>query len=516
MSAVEARAGIRPHTLAHSAHSELTPGAIVLAAVFCLGISHFMLSAFFPSQVVTTAAFGLAWGVLFYVLCLRGDILGFAMILFICSHFSFEPNKGSIFSLLAAAVVPVYWLAFRRPGGLKARDRLVISAVSLFVALNALSWAMVNRMPTLPRFYGAAAFLGCVATFLLLLRLEMTPARVRTFLAVLGVGVSCNFLVSANQFLGIVDLKTPLLGVNPVSAVSAVARGYRIGSFQHSELAGEYSLFVALLVVPLLVSKLTRQRLGVKMASVIFLLLVALACVVMSAARSAVLLLGVGLLVYFLVFMLSRLKAVDSRVSFYSYGLVVMLFAGTVAAYLGLGEVVGKFQKMEGTEISVRGVLTGEAINRGITTKLGVQRIASGNWLLGYGAGIPESNQRAFFGTAGQSYDSKVKAYFADFHNMYLELPVLFGWAGGVLFLLLLLAAPWRSGRVLKEARRADHYLVVVVLGMLIAWLSFVIDQFKISIFRCPHVQMIFWTMLALTLASVATLKKDLREARKT
>lgn len=488
-------------------------GVVTLAAC-CLFLGHAVTGAYFSGQIPMLTGFFLIWSLLFWILCIQGDELGFLLIILLCSHFVFLDERGGLWNLLTTAVVPIYFLGFRRAGANLPRDRLPNVLLGAFLVLNVLSWIFVNRMPVMLRGWGAAGFLGQLLIFVLARRIRLTPQRLRKVFLVLGTGVGLNFLVTANQHFGLLDLRTPLLGGNPFSPTSPVAMGYALGTFHNSETSAQQSLMAMLLFIPLVGTRQTRAALNIGFLTALTGIAIAAICMFMAVSRSAFLLACLFTVCYFVFFSTTRQAVVDSRASFYSYGVMLTGIILVSGIYLGLDALMEKFERLKGVEISIRGIVTGESINRGETTKAAVARLKSGSWWLGHGAGTQESNQIVFFGKATTPTGKPLKRYLLDFHSLYLELPLLYGWVGGAAFLLLFLLALKRLAGALRRYRRESRCALTFCVGLLFMWSAFLMNQYKISIFRNMGVQMITWTLLGLTYAALATLKADVAEEK--
>ena len=153
--------------------------------------------------------------------------------------------------------------------------------------------------------------------------------------------------------------------------------------------------------------------------------------------------------------------------------------------------------------MNVENVISGKSINRGGLAAIALQRMDSESWIIGYGSGTTTSNRWAWFG-----FDTtKRKARIAGFHNLYVSLPMLYGWPGSLAFLSIIILTLFRLLLVTLKYRKEKSFLLVISFGLTVMWGTFLIHEYKISILRNANYQMLFWIWLGLSASVVKTIK---------
>jgi hypothetical protein len=171
--------------------------------------------------------------------------------------------------------------------------------------------------------------------------------------------------------------------------------------------------------------------------------------------------------------------------------------------YVGADVILNRFRLIDKNSVTVTNIISGEAINRKYTMNLGIQRLKESSWLIGYGYGNAIANRDAFSGM--RSID------FNDFHCLYLELPVIYGWFGAAAFLFLILLTLFRLIRCYRAHPKYSDYLMPFILGFIIFWMVFLLNEYKISIFRALNYHMLFWIWLGLSNAIIKNMENNIK-----
>jgi hypothetical protein len=357
---------------------------------------------------------------------------------------------------------------------------------------------------------GVAAFLGFIAMFWLASNTEMTQERLRLFLTVTFLLLVYQFLVALNQRYTLLDLNTPLLGsYTEMGSHLKMAVASTPGTLTNFELLGEYCLITICLLLPLLSSSRVEKELDFGSYRIVMMILLSLACIVLSRNRSSAILTVLAVTMFYILLPLRPFVSVDRFGRQVKLVLALAVITPLAATLIGLQSLQDKFANLGDVEFSVESVITGKSINRGTLIRMGISRLNSDTWLVGHGYGIPRSNRWAWFGVDPQQRNIAT----ADFHSLYLSLPMMFGWIGSAAFLAIILVVWFRVIGASIRHRKRKSVLLALSVGLSMVWFVFLVNEYKIGIFRNPNYTMLFWIWLGLSL-SVSRTAKNLYSAK--
>jgi hypothetical protein len=337
--------------------------------------------------------------------------------------------------------------------------------------------------------------------------LTLSPDRVRLLIYTVSVAGFCMLMACINQWLGLVKMNTPLLGLysrDHGGGVNFLRFGEHrtVGTMGTIELLGEYSVLMIVLLIPLIVSRSSREIVGVRLYLLIGSVLSFVFCIIFSETRSSVILLSLVIVIYLTFFAVTRISSIDNR-----RALATLVIVGVIAV-MSLWNVVGgdyvwnRLASLDLEHASLSDLASGERINRLETYAIGIERLHQRDWIFGFGSGVDESNRMAWFGSMNSQY--------VDFHSLYLALPMLYGWAGSAAFIVLILFTAGRCYWTVMKYRHETHFLTPLCLGLAFFWLFFLTNEYKISILRNANYQMLVWVWLGLSQAVVTTIESEI------
>jgi O-antigen ligase len=474
---------------------------------------HLLLREYMPNPAFGALGFVLVGIIFFYVLIQRKDQFGFIMLIYCSSMFSFADNQGGLWNLMSFGMILLYMMTVRGRERFKRPDVAMTTLVVLLFAWNLGGWVVNNPMPMTPKLLGAAAFLGFLLMFHLTSNIRMTPERWRLFLNLTLALLVFQLLVSLNQRYALFNWNTPLLGSYQEGAGRITYGSTNAqGTLRNSELLGEFGVLMMALTLPLLSSSVVDKVLKLPVNRIVLMILLSCACILLTSTRAAALLAVVAIIIYYVIFMLRPFAVLDRvsrqiRIIIFALALVPL-----VGIYIGTSSLQEDFSDLASVEFSVEGVLTGKQLNRGNLFIFAGERLQKESWILGFGYGALRNNQWAWFG-----FDPKKsnRAVAQGFHNLYVGLPMLFGWVGAITFVLLIIVTWFRCINVAFANRRSKSYLMVIVGSFAMFWFIFLADQYKISVLRNPNYFMMFWIWLGLANAAVRTHQMEATAAKR-
>jgi len=185
-------------------------------------------------------------------------------------------------------------------------------------------------------------------------------------------------------------------------------------------------------------------------------------------------------------------KSTKALLKLSSIILFFILAISAVGIYIGTDVILKRFTDVEIFSLSLKDISEGRGINREEVFIVGVSRINELSWTLGYGFGTLESNRIAWFGNLYHP--------FYDFHNIYLSLPIIFGWGGATAFLFIIFTVLFRLMIALKNMKNiSDSFMANIIIGLIVFWITFLIHEYKINILRNVHYVMLIFIWLGIS-----------------
>jgi len=455
--------------------------------LFLIGllVANFTIKTIYPNPAIwlTSTIFLILYSFIFFIN--KADISYFIIFIIVGCHFTIAPNQGGLFNLLAVLGLTIKLFSGRRGiyYSIAILPKLLKLLFIVLILSNFISTIFFNTGTFAEQVFGILSFLSCILFFFF----AMDNAKYGSFsllLKVIVVLAGYNLIIALNQrFFGIY-LNTPL------APLVIQSEGYQStnssGTFGSSALFGEFYLltfiflvFSRYLGIGRSVSKSRLMSIGI---------IFSLFNVLLSNSRSVLILAATSSLILLLI-MISKKKSIITLLRF------LIIIAVFIAAGLlfGLFDVIGeKMNNISIQSLTVGSIISGEDINRGIIFSNAVKRLAENSWLLGHGYGVFETNANAWFGEFGFSFYGKGHEIY-DIHNLYLGLPMLFGWFGafsyiGIILYILL--------RLLSSLKHQNDQSYGIFAGLTVLWLVFLINEYKVNAIALPHYHLLIWILL--------------------
>lgn len=489
----------------------LSPGRRTLSAGGILGISflallsgHLLLKYYMPNPAFGGLGFVLVGLIFYYVLFVRRDPFGFILVVYICSHFAFADNQGGLWNLMTFGILAAYLATNRRQERFPRPDPVMTMLMGIFILWNMLGWGVNNPLPVIPELQGIAAFFGFILMFRLASNVVITKERARLLLFVMFFMLLYELVVALNQHYALIKWNTPFLGNYTDKGSSITQRiASTPGSLHNFELLAEYGALMTGLLVPLLSSSLTQRELRVGSNRIIIMIVACLLCITLTGDRSGAILFGLVIAAYLLILPMGLFTSIDRVGRQFRIIMVAAFLLPMAGAYFGLSHLEHKFSALSGQKFSIEGIVSGKDINRGRLVTMGLRRLASRSWLIGYGYGIPRSNRWAWFGVDPQTHHIQLD----DFHSLYLTLPEVYGWIGALAFLSMIVVTGFRAFKTSLRYRKRKSFLIPLAIGFAMLWGVFLTNEYKITVLRDPNYYMLFWIWLGLANSVVKTIR---------
>jgi O-Antigen ligase len=486
-------------TIPRDQNKNVSATKLLIISGILLIVGHLLLQQYMPNVAV---------GGLGYILFFRNNIFGFIMIIYICSHFSYGDGHGGLWNIVAFTVLSLYFLAGRQKPEIRQPNGVIKLLLTTFIFFNIIGWLLKNPMPILPLVKGSCAFMGYMLIYSVASKIEITAARVRIFLSITFFLLLYQVAVSLIQYYSLLNITSPLVGGNTlemdkIPSYSSV-RHEPLGTIGHFELCSEYALLMICISIPLLSSSTTRTELKFNYVALSIMIFACISIIILTSMRGAFILAVLVTTFYYIVFSLRIFNSIDNITQQIKIILLVIFLLPAVSVYIGIKEFEKDFSRLDTKKMNVENVVSGKSINRGGLADYALDRMNSESWFIGYGSGTVRSNQWAWFGFDPTKRESNI----ADFHNLYVSLPMVYGWIGSFAFIGIIVVTFFRLLSVTLKYRKKRSFLLVLSFGLTIMWGAFMAHEYKISILRNANYQMLFWIWLGLSASVVKTIKE--------
>lgn len=471
---------------------------VLLLALFFLVAAHLTIKAFFPNPVFWLIGAGAIVAAGAWWLVTRKDEFGFLLVVFVCAHFAFADQQGGLWSYVLCAVLLVAILRKHHPAiKLSSVPRGTSVLLFLFLA-HQLVGTILNPYSLTSNIQATVVTFSQVLVFYYCASQRMTESRLKRLLSIWFVIACWVFIMGLNQKYHWIVTPSPLLP-QMYDNVRGELSMIPVGSFQNSGLCAEYFCFVFVLSLVIVSHLKELTRLQIKMVFPLLMVLFSLGAMLMSGSRTAIFLAAAATV--YIVFDNIVIASSAGNIRRLFVILAVLLIGGVFVLKFGtffsLGEMVEDFEQLDLSEITVKTVISGESINRSIAYAPAYQRLSEKSWWIGYGYNLPENNRESM-GIEGETI--------SDFHSLYLMLPIFYGWIGATAYVLLVFGAGLRIYLCYLKARRLNHFLVPIALGLAIVWGVFLLDQYRGSATRNPSYFLLTWFLLGWTHSVANTL----------
>lgn len=389
------------------------------------------------------------------------------------------------------------------PGRFSVKDKFIQFFLIVLVIANLIGYIFKNQADIFEIFQSSIIFSGFILTFIFIYNFKFTAEhiiiimKIFTFLSIL------LFLVAFNQKFVFVDTSFPLLGstagYQTVSSLSEAFAGRMPSLLGDYELFSEYALLMFIISFSVMLDKRTTAYLKLDYAPYI-LAFVSFLNILITGTRSSFLLIFIFIIIFFL-FRLKIFFSTRTAIFFIAIAMMIPIFV-RFGDKVGMNTIIERLNEIDTEKIGVKNITTGEEMNREIVYLVGYNRLDEENWFLGYGYGTTKSNRLAWFG-------SNSSLPIVDFHSLYLCMPMIYGWFGGLAYLLLVVYIIFIL--VKKILLFKDNPLNSLMIGFAFMFLFFLVNQMKINSLRIYNYHYLIWMLMGLA-ASIASQEEYIEE----
>lgn len=473
--------------------------SLLILAIAFLGSAHLTIKAVYPNPVFwligacAITVIGVCW------LVLQRDDFGFLLVVFTCVHFNFAENQGGLWAYAICAVLSSAYI-------LKHRLRIALNVVpkgfgillSFFIAHQILG-TLFNPYSFSENIQATIVAASQILIFYYCASQKIDEKSLKRMIGIWFTIACWQVLIGLNQRYSVFSLSSPLLPGREIRY--GIDNSIPTGGFGNSELFAEYFCFIFIFALTITIHLKDMKSLRINIIYPFVMIILSLGIIIMSGSRAAVILVGVA--VFYLVFVDLIIIPTVRHFRRFTKGLIVILITCSLCFSLGavffIDSMIEDFELLNPVEMNIDSIFSGESINRYSTYSLAYQRFREKSWWLGFGYNMPGNNRISM----GLKDKGPHVWQPADFHSLYLSLPIFYGWGGAVAFLLIVIFTAGRVYRCYLRTRRFRHFLIPISLSLSVVWAVFLLDQYKISITRNPSYFLFIWMLLGWTNAVV-------------
>lgn len=380
---------------------------------------------------------------IFYHTLRKNEVFSFVMVIYFCSLFPFNVGRGGAFNMVTLICVLLYFLLkHKMPYEYRSQSKSFNWLVFLFLLSSILGW-YANFVGTNQDFLiSIISFSGIVLLILVSSHIVLNEERILLFLKLNFVLIIYSTIASANKFLKIITIRTPMMPVWGDSEIimGNVESGGIIGI---SPMYGQHSMLVAMLFATFFIFGFYYKNKRFNKRPVLAGLFIAVINVFLSISKAVFFstIAGIGFIYIF------QYKLINIKPSKQLVQLFIVLFFGfgtlLFIKHTNLDYVFKRIEIIEERTINsggfkLAGLLDGSALNRKEAFAAAFEKYKSkDNWWIGYGWNTAKNNRSAFY------VDTSIKRSSA--HSQFFAVLFMFGWLGFIAFFGLHLLGIYKS-----------------------------------------------------------------------
>jgi len=478
---------------------ELNILSILILVICCLFIGQLSIKKYFSSYLYWGIGFLIPFIILYIVLVIKKMEFSFILIIYVLQHFVYIENQGGLWNLLTFAIIIAYILSIKNRKNTFFFEEINMKILFyVLIVMHIIGMAVKSQMSLSVRLLETATFISYILMYFFVSRQIIELERLRSFFWICLIITAYMAIVCINQRYAFFFFDSPIfpLVINTPGYTSTNSYG-TIGS---GPLLGEYALGIMTIFAPFVLLRGLLKEIGIKALWMIILATLCYIILIITNNRSTFILFILMISVYLVIYI--SLKRIN--ITMISFLISILFVSIALPSYLGLTTLIERIDLIDFQTISVKGILSGEVINRSNVFPVVLDRLVKESWFVGYGYGNIESNAIAWFGMLDE--------YVSDTHNLYFALPMNFGWFGAAAFILIIITVFIRLSKMVRIKNKSymPLYLYATILGFLIFWPLFLIDEYKVNMLAKNNYQAIVWIWLGISNALVRTARGEI------
>ncbi|NLM67891.1 MAG: hypothetical protein GX180_12085 [Enterococcus sp.] len=407
---------------------------------------------------------------------------------------------------LAPLIILIAFFFFK--GQFYIKDKFVRFCLLILIITNFLGFLIKNPSDKLDLFQSVILFSGLILTFIFIQNFKFSMSNIKSLFQVLTFISLILFVVALNQKYVFIDspylLMGAITGYPSVSSVKIAYDGRFPSLFGDYELFSEFSLLMFILAFSIFMDKNSNKTFDLGNTP-FFLMVISFMNILITGTRSGFILLFAFVFLFFLL----RTGTLFSGKTILLLSILIIM----IPLVINFGDLIGfdvitrRMGEIDMNRLSTSSLVTGEQLNRTYVYAEGHKRLAEDSWILGYGYGKSSANSHAWLGNIGA-----LGIEIRDFHSLYLSLPMIYGWIGGIAYLLLILYVIIKI--LMNYLNFPNNPIGGLALGFSFIFIFFLINELKINSLRTYNYHFFIWILIGISL-SVNNYKSPISEVEK-
>jgi hypothetical protein len=463
---------------------------LLLIAQFDLYTSGDYFIGFFSAFLVTF--------ILIYKQYTSRSIFLYIMIMYISSYFRLFEDIGHTFAVANFIYILIYLaLKDKKTGEIFINDKLISILIFILFFFNLLGWIFKSQQELRYLIPAIMTFFSLIFIFYLSKRLVWNKTRVGTFYIIVSFMMVYALFTALINTLNIFPFRTPLINSYKLEYSTETVF---VSMMQRPGTAAP-AMF-AVFILPMIYNLYLLKR-KTPIWIVIGFATAVLTCII-GFSKSHIIVLIFGLLLTMLLLYFYFGISVTSLVRTYAGSLlfgVLFIILGTVVNYNYIFTRIN--ENPDFSKNFLNDPLRATGTSREDSYRLGLESLERENWFVGYGYANGGINRLAWFGKSNLKYAK------LDFHNTYLSLPQLFGWAGAGAYIMLFLIT-LRRMFILVRNKNIEKIYRVLGLSFFLLFLVHLLTEYTITALTSPHYLFMVFILLGLSNSLYYNYKKGL------
>ena len=442
--------------------------------------------------------------VLIFIFLNRGyfakSLFVFIVIIFIGSHFNFQPEYGGTFALVSICIIFIYTLEKRRIYELRPKDSILGFILLILTVFCILGWITKSDIKIRYLIFSIITF----SSFIIMLRISSSLIwnhfRIKVFITLLCIIMVYALFTAITNTLNIMPFRSTLWYSYNVEYSAE-------GSFFYSMLQRPSSAIAAMYfsaILPFLLINPNLLEFNIKKRILYFGIIASALVCLGSFSKSHSVALGVGffLTTLFFIYLIKRKGSYIKRLNnFLLIGFIVFI---VTEPFFHFETLIKRFNEQPKLISSfIDNPLLPKNTTREESFTMAMESLKRENWFIGYGYSNADFNRRAWL---GEGYSEIAKL---DFHNTYFSLPQLFGWVGTFAYIALFLLTILRMHPILRNIRVQMDYRILA-LSFFMLFIVFLLTEYTITSLSSPFYLMMLFILLGLANALYYNYRKGL------
>jgi hypothetical protein len=473
------------------------PNLIIIISVFFLFLAHFSYSEIVPNPIINTIAFLIIAISTIIINFPKKSIFLYISVFIICGSFNFAPSFGGLFVILSGLTYLFFVFSRSRINELHIKDSHIEFLLIAFISLNTIGLIFRSPISIFDKLLGFTSLIGYIGLFNISRCIFFSKKRLKTFLILISLLSLYLFLTALNSGIGFLKINSPLI----LRTEEYLETNFFISVLGRP--SGEYGLIMLLFLLPFIYSSKNITEIGINKSLLYFGAISCMLLCLVAFSKSQTVFLLIGFTVQYIYVQFRGISSsINSKTNVFIFSLIVIISLIMFNPVFNFNYILERFQQQpELIENLGENIFEAPGTSREQSFKMGIERLKSDPWIIGYGWAPGSLNRYAWFEGGGWN----IQKY--DFHNLYYSMPPVFGWIGTISFLGIIIIIIRRLLMIIPIMKKNKSYLLAPAIGFLFFIVFFLVAEYTTNVLTSSNFFMIIWIFLGLAYSICNTFK---------